>query len=87
MHDVLEILETPRQPVDAGDNQRVAGAQKLQQDVELRAALALRAGPLLGADHLAAGGAEGRLLQREVLITSGHAGVAVKVMERRFEPR
>src|SRR5215813_3266144 len=34
MYDVLEVTQASRQPVDAGDNQRVAGPQELQQGLE-----------------------------------------------------
>jgi hypothetical protein len=55
VHDVLEILQRARQTVDAGDDdERVAGTQKVEQHLQLGAAIATRAAGFLRTDHLAA---------------------------------
>ena len=33
VHDVLEVFQRTRQAIDAGDDERVAGAQKIEQDL------------------------------------------------------
>ena len=54
VHDVLEVLQRARQTIDAGDDERVAGAQKVEQHLQLGAAVAARATGLLGTNYLAA---------------------------------
>jgi len=76
--DVLEVLERAGEPVDPGDHERVALAQEVEQNLELRPAVARGAAPLLGPDHLAAGRSERGLLDREVLVDRRHPGVAVE---------
>jgi hypothetical protein len=53
VHDVLEVLERAGQTVDASNNERVAGTQKVEQHLQLGAAIAPRAAGLLGTNHLA----------------------------------
>ena len=66
------------EPVDKGDDERVAGVEEVEQEPQLAPALAARAAPLLRADDVAAGGAQRLLLEGEVLVGGGHAGVAVE---------
>jgi hypothetical protein len=51
-----------RARVDAGDHQLVTGAQELQQQIKLSAALAPGAGHLLGSNQFAACSLQGCLL-------------------------
>ena len=46
MDDVLQVLHQAREPVDAGDDQRVAGTQEVEQDLKLSPQLAFGAGLL-----------------------------------------
>ena len=54
VHDVLQVLQRARQAIDAGDDERVAGAQEVEQHLQFAAPVAARAARLLGPDHLAA---------------------------------
>ena len=54
VHDVLEVFQRAGQTIDSGDDERVAGAQKVEQHLELGAAVAARATGLLGTNYLAA---------------------------------
>jgi hypothetical protein len=78
VHDVLEVLERACQTVDSGDDKRVAGAQKLEQNLQLGAAIAVCATGLLGTNYLAARRLERGALDREVLIEGRYAGVPLK---------
>jgi hypothetical protein len=51
VHDVLQVLERAREPVDAGDHERVAAAQEVEEKAELGPPLAVRPAPLLGPDQ------------------------------------
>ena len=82
VHDVLEVLQRTRQAVDAGDHERVAGAQEIEQQLQFGAAVATRAAGLLGPDHLAARRLQRGALDREVLVEGGDPGVTVKGHER-----
>ena len=53
--DVLQVLHGAREPVDAGDDQRVAFAQEVEQDLEFGPRATLGTRLLLGADRLASG--------------------------------
>ena len=78
VHDVLQVLQRARQAIDAGDDERVAGAQEVEQHLQFAAAVAARAARLLGADHLAPRRFQRGALDREVLVEGGDAGVTVK---------
>ena len=67
MHDVLQVFHRPGEPVDAGDDQGVAGLHEVEQHLQLSPAIAARTAGLLGADHLAARCLEGGALDAEVL--------------------
>ena len=54
MHDVLKVFQRTRQSVDARNDERVAGTQKVEQHLQLSAAVATRTTGLLGTNHLAA---------------------------------
>src|SRR4051794_14185282 len=78
MNDVLQVLQRPRQTINARYDERVAGAQKIEQHLQLGAPVAARAARLLGADDLAPCRFQGSPLDRKVLIEGGNASVAVK---------
>ena len=66
VHDILDVLQRPCQTIDAGDDERVAGAQEVEQDLQFGAPVAPRR--LLRTNNLAAGGLEGSSLDREILV-------------------
>ncbi len=78
MHDVLQILHRPGQAIDAGDDQGVALAQEVEQDLQLAPPVAAGTGGLLGADDVAAGRLQRRALDGEILVDGADAGVAVE---------
>jgi hypothetical protein len=78
VHDVLKVLQRARQAVDAGDHERVAGAQEIEQYLKFGAAVAARAACLLGPDHLAARRLQRGALDREILVEGGNPGVTVE---------
>ena len=78
MHDILEVLDAARQAIDPRHDQRVAPPQEIEQRLQLGAAGAAGAARLLGSDHVATGGAQRLLLQGEILIAAGHAGISVE---------
>ena len=71
-------LHGPRQPVDAGDDQGVAAAQKVEQHLQFGAAVTTGAARLLGADHVTAGSLQRGALEGEVLLDRGDTGIAVE---------
>lgn len=75
-HDVLEVADRARQPVDAGDHQRVALADEGEHRAQLVAADGRGSGHLLGPDDVAAGGLQGGELHGEVLVEGTDARVA-----------
>jgi len=77
-YDVLQVLHRARQPVDAGDYERVALTQELEQPLQLGAVVAAGSTRLLGADDLAAGGPQRGALEGEILVEGGDSGVAVE---------
>jgi hypothetical protein len=77
MHDVLQVLHGPGEPVDAGDDQGIAGLHEVEQRLQLGPAVTPAAAGRLGADHAAAGRFEGGVLNGEVLVEGADAGVAV----------
>ena len=57
---------------------RSAGAQEAQVHLQLGAPVAAGGARGLGADHRATGRPPGDVLDREVLVESGHSGTAVE---------
>jgi hypothetical protein len=72
VNDVLKVFQRPRQTIDTGNDESVAAAQEVEQDLQLSAAVAARAARLFGADHLAACNLQRSALDREVLVP-GHS--------------
>jgi hypothetical protein len=77
VHNVLKVLQRTCQTVNAGNDERVALAQEIEQDLQLGAAIPTCAAGLLGANHLAAGTLQCLALDRKVLIESRYASIAV----------
>lgn len=55
-------VPTSRKPINAGDDQHIAGPEKIEVRLQLPAAGSRRPAALLGADHLTAGRVERSLL-------------------------
>jgi hypothetical protein len=77
VHDVLKVFQRTRQSVDTCDDERVAGTQKVEQHLQLGAAVATRTTGLLGTNHLAARRLQRGTLDREIVIDSRYPGVTV----------
>ena len=75
-HDVLQVAYRARQSVDAGDHQRVASADEVEQRAQLVAPLGRCPAHLLAADDVAASRLERRELHVEVLPGAADASVA-----------
>ena len=73
--DLNQVGHTAPQPVEAPDDERVAGAQGLEEAVEF-GALAAAAGSVVGVDAVAAGILESGDLKLRILVSGGDAGVA-----------
>jgi hypothetical protein len=67
-NDILQVADRPGQPVNPRRHEHVAGPKEVEHDLQLLAALRGPPAALLGADTVAAGDAQCRLLKREVLI-------------------
>ncbi|ESY98101.1 hypothetical protein X737_39845 [Mesorhizobium sp. L48C026A00] len=64
----LEVAQRASQAIDAGDDERLARMDEVENGVELRAAFQGGAALLLLANDLAAGGLERGDLRRKVLV-------------------
>lgn len=74
--DHLKVVQRASQPVDPGDNKRLAGMDEVQDGVELRTPIERRPALLFLANDLAARGLEGGNLRGEVLVGGGGAGIS-----------
>jgi hypothetical protein len=76
--DVLQVLHRSREPVDARNDQRVALAQEVEQNLQLGTRAPLGSRLLFRPDRLATGRTQCRDLNIEVLVCGGHARIAEK---------
>jgi hypothetical protein len=77
MDDIPQVADAAGQTIDPGHHQGVSRPEKVEQDLELGAAAALRATGLLSSDHVAAGGLQRAPLQAEILINRRDSGIAI----------
>ena len=77
----LQIAHGPRQPIDAGDHQRLAGMDEVEDGLQFGAVFETGATLLLPAHHAAARGRQRRNLGVEVLIHCRRASIAILAPE------
>src|SRR5216684_3073341 len=75
-HDILQVADAARQPVDSGDHQRVASPQELQHGLEFGPASGAGAAALLASDDLASSGPQRGFLDGDILIDAARPCVS-----------
>ena len=75
---VLQVFHRAGKAIDAGHNQGVSGLHEVKQDLQLGSPITAGTAGLLSAHDVAAGRLEGNTLDREILVESADACVAVK---------